>query len=164
MRIFMIQDGKAHWLTPYKSMDELYTDVPQGKGKTERQRRYPESEIFVEAPAEVREGWIYLGEGKFRSDGPERLQEEIDRIDKQLREMHRESQFQDWLRLQVVKCGAAAAVDGAAMEAWSEAYDPIIGGFDDETRVVSNAVSMLVKTKNELERKLKDFEPEIVSL
>ena len=164
MKIFLIQDGKAHWLTPYRSMDELYSDVPQGKGKTERQLRYPESDVFVEAPDEVQEGWIYLGGGKFRSDEPERLQEEIDKIDGQLRDMHKESLFQDWLKSQIAKCAPFVAETDTDMMAWSAAYDSVISGFDDEAGVVSNAVLTLVKKKNELERKLKDFETEIVSL
>ena len=164
MRIFQMHDGKAHWLTPYKSLDELYVDVPQEGGKTERQRRYPENDVFVEAPDKVQEGWIHLGDGRFRSDEPERLQAEIDSIDLQLRNIYKESLFQDWLKLQIAKCGAAAAVDDAGVAAWSEVYDTIISGFDGEAGVVSSKVFELVKTKNELSQKLKGFEPQIVSL
>ena len=164
MKIFQIVDGRAHWETPYKSFDELYTDVPQGRGKTERQRKYPETDIFVEAPDGVREGWVWLGDGKFRSGEPERLQAEIEAIDAKLRDMYKESLFQDWLKVQIAKIAAAVAVDGAGLDAWSAAYGPVTSGLDDETGVVSSAVLGLVKAKNELVRKLKELEPEIVSL
>ena len=162
MKIFQIVDGKAHWLTPYKSLGELYVEVPQGKGKTEKQRRYPDSDWFAIAPDAVQEGWIYLGEGMFRSDEPERLQAEIEAIDRQLRDIYKESLFRDWLNLQIAKSGAAMPDNEAEMEAQSAACDSVFSGFDGGTG--SDSVLVLVKTKNELERKLKGLEPEIVSL
>ena len=159
MRIFQIVLDKAHWLTPYKSMDELYVDVEQEGGRIERQRRYPDSDIFVEAPDVVQEGWIYLGDGRFRSDEPERLQIEIEEIDIMLRAMHKESLFQDWLKAQIIKC--APDMD---MTAWSAVNGSVIGGFDDEALNVSNSVFELVSKKNGLLQKLKEFEPEVVSL
>ena len=163
MKIFQIVDGKAHWHTPYKSLDELYVDVPQDGGKIERQRRYPESDLFVEAPDEAQEGWIYLGDGKFRSDEPERLQEEIEAIDGQLRDMYKESLFQDWLAAHIAMCGGDAA-------AFSEAFDFMEFDFgaakeeDEENKPFTSPVFELVKAKNELMRRLKELEPEIVSL
>ena len=162
MKIFLIQDGKAHWLTPYKSMDELYVDVPPGKGKTGRQRKYPESDVFAEAPDEVQEGWIYLGGGRYRSDGPELLQEEIRAIDGQLRDMYKESLFRDWLKSQVDNCVPGPAVTD--LLAWGRDNDSLIGVLDGEARIASNEASALAKKKDGLERKLNELEPEIVSL
>ena len=163
MKIFQIFDGKAHWQTPYKSLDELYMDVKQEGGKVERQRRYPESDLFVEAPDEVQEGWIYLGDGKFRSDEPERLQAEIDAIDMQLRDMYKESLFQDWLKFHIAKH------DGDVAE-FSEAYNFIeidfgpSKGEETKNELLTSPVFELIKAKNNLVRKLKELEPEIVSL
>ena len=160
MKIFQIVGNKAHWLTPYKSMNELYTDVPQGKGKTEKQRRYPATDIFAEASDKVQEGWIYLGDGKFRTDEPERMQEEIGEIDKRLRDMYKESLFHDWLQGQIAKCGANQLTAFAAAVDFAEADNN--GEVNPE--INPSSVYELVKTKNELVQKLKDFEPEVVSL
>ena len=148
MKIFQIFDGRAHWLTPYKSLDELYVDVPQEGGIVERQRRYPESDLFVEAPDEVQEGWIYLGDGKFRSDEPERLQVELEMIDRQLRVMYKESLFQDWIVSQAVLHGVNV-----------DELD-LTGG---RNPVAESSVIQLIKTKSELTQKLNVFESEIVS-
>ena len=152
MKIFFIHGDRAHWHTPYKSLEE----VPE----------HPPTDLYVEAPDEVQEGWIYLGDGKFRSDEPERLQAEIDTIDGQLRDMYKESLFQNWLKMQIAGSGAGAAMPTGkeGLEAWPAAYNSIISSFDDETGVVSSTVFELVKAKNELVQKLKGFEPEIVSL
>ena len=97
MKVVQVCDGRAWWVTPYKSMDKLYVEVEQEGGKLERQRRYPETDLFVEAPDEVQEGWVYLGDGSFRSDEPERIADEIAAIDGRLRELHGESLFNEWL-------------------------------------------------------------------
>ena len=162
MKIVQLIDGKVHWVTDYGSMDDLYAEVPQGSGKTERQRRYPEDCLFVEAPDMVKEGWTCLGDGKFRSDGPERLQEEIDAIDGRLRDMYEESLFQDWVEKQVAKCMPDAA-DGGGQDALRAAPASVDSGGGDG-QLVPEAVYALVKTKNGLERKLKSLEPETVSL
>ena len=149
MKIFQIYDGRAHWLTPYKSLDELYEDVPQEGGIVERQRRYPESDLFVESPDEVQEGWIYEGDGAFRSDEPERLQAEIEAIDKQLRVMYKESLFHEWLKSQVV-------LGGGDLTEFSLA--------DGRPSTSAGSVFELIKTKSELTQKLNVFESETVSL
>ena len=97
MKIVQVIGGRAHWVTPHKSPGELYVDVRQAGGGTERQRRYPETDEFVEAPDDVEEGWVYLGGGKFRPDEPERLRAEIDALDAEMRALHEQYQLDRWV-------------------------------------------------------------------
>lgn len=57
-KTFQIFDGKAHWLTPFESVEEAYSV-------------YPSTILFVEAPDEVQEGWLYDAETGDFTEPPE---------------------------------------------------------------------------------------------
>ena len=109
--------------------------------------------MYAEASDEVREGWLYLGDGKFRSDEPERLQAEIDTIDGQLREMHKESLFRDWLKSQITLYEGELETFGAAFD-FVEAETGKAKGKGANAPPKTNPVLELVKKKNELVQKL----------
>ena len=45
MKIVFIHNNKLHWITPYKSFDE----IPE----------HPPTDLYVEAPPEAEEGWLF---------------------------------------------------------------------------------------------------------
>ena len=61
MKVFQFAYGKAHWLTPYTTVDEA----------NDAHFHNPDC-VFVEASDEVREGWLYDAEtGTFTESLPE---------------------------------------------------------------------------------------------
>ena len=143
MKIFQVLDGRAHWLTPYRSTDELYVDVEQEGGKIERQRRYPETDVFAEAPEDVQEGWVYLGGGKFRSDEPERAKAELAEIDAALRHMYGESLFREWLESKLAGAPAQAATAGMAAMSGADGETEKIRALADKKRALENKLAEL---------------------
>ena len=100
MKIVQLEDNRVHWITPY-TWGDLTVDVEQENGVIEKRPRFSPDIIFVEAPNEVQEGFIYIGDGKFRSNELEILQAELETIEAKLRHEFDDYKFFSWIDMQL---------------------------------------------------------------
>ena len=95
-KIVQLEDNRVHWITDY-TWDDFIVEVEQENGVVEKQNRFSPDVIFVEAPDDVQVGFIYLGDGKFRSNELELLQAQLDQVETTLRKEFEDLKFFAWL-------------------------------------------------------------------